>query len=487
MTSRARSRSITCWGLLGLAGATLLTVTGSHLSDRRVHWWFRPVIGSLATDRALFYGGIAILVVGWLGLARFARADALRPLWLSAIGLAWCVPLLIGAPLFSHDIYSYFAQGTIAHLGLSPYHSPPAVLGQLGHQRVLQGVDPFWRQATAPYGPLFLGVIGLLVGLTGSHVIAGAVAVRLLGFTGWVLLAVFVPRLARRTGADPSRAAWLALCSPLILLQLVAPGHNDLLMVGMMVAGVTLALERRPLLGILVCALAATVKLPALAAIAFIAVAWLRAQPDGPARLRTAAGAAAGAAGAAGAVTLITGFGLGWISSGLFSTPGRVHLAITPATDLSYTIARLLSGVSYSDVDPVLRAVLLAAALVAALLLLARTRWDTLVPCLGLALAGFWIGGPALWPWYFSWSLVLLAAWSVGQRLRVLVAAVVVASFLVKPDGILLLSFGASPVIAALWLVLAALAVVAWRRRPARRALSPAGHRSLSADPALTR
>lgn len=453
------------WALLGLASSVLLTLTGSRVAETAVPWWFRLTIGSAGTQRVLFYAGMVGLVIAWLGLGRFARVERCRPSWMAAIAFLWCIPLLAGAPLFSHDIYSYLAQGTIAHSGLSPYRYAPTVLARLGHHHVLQGVDPFWRHDTAPYGPLFIGVISLIVGLTGAHVVAGVVAVRLFVVVGLVLLAVFVPRLARRVGGDPVRATWLAVASPLILLQLVAPGHNDLLMAGVMVAGVALAMERRPLLGIAVCVLAATIKLPAAAAAVFIAVAWIRTAPSWSARAAIAARAVVVAVGTAAVITLITGFGVGWISTSLFSTPGRVRLAITPATDLSFTIAKLLSGVGFSDVEPVLRALMVAATVIAGLILLARTRWRTLIPCLGFALLAAAIGGPALWPWYLAWGLALLAAGRPTQRSWVMVVALVVASSLVKPGGILLLSRGSSPVIVVIWLLLVALACLAWRRR----------------------
>lgn len=491
----------TAWTLLGLAASVLMTIAGSRVADARFHWWFRIVIGSPTTERTLFYVATVVLVVAWLGFARLARADRMRPWWIALIAALWCVPLLIGAPLFSHDLYSYLAQGTIAHIGLSPYHYPPSVLGQHGYHHLLQAVDPFWRHATAPYGPLFVGVISLIVAVTGSHVFAGIVLVRLFDFVGLVLLAVFVPRLARALGADPTRAVWLAVASPLMLLQLVAPGHNDLLMAGVMVVGVTLALEGRPLLGIVVCTLAATIKLPAFAAVLFIAFAWARTGAGWRARMETAAKAVLAAIATAGVVTLVTGFGVGWISTSLFSTPGRVRLAITPATDISFTIGKFLTAVgtsvTFGDVEPVLRALLFAVSVIIGLVLLLRTRWETLVPCLGLTLVAFAFGGPALWPWYLAWGLVLLAAWRVTQNSRVMVAAIVVASFLVKPDGILLLSRGASPFVVAVWIAIAVVAWIAWRRRPPPRRTSehPAGDEETSehvdgiggARPALAR
>lgn len=457
------------WAAFGLACSVLLTLTGTRLSDRRVHWWFHPAFASIDVERALFYVGVAGLVVAWLGLGRFARVELVRPRWFSGVGFLWCLPLLVGAPLFSHDIYSYLAQGTIAHVGLNPYQHAPAELARLGYPQVLRGVDPFWKHQTAPYGPLFVGAVSLIVGVTGSHLVAGAVLVRLFDVVGLVLLAVFVPRLARRVGGDPARATWLAVASPLILLELVASGHNDLLMAGLMVVGVTLALERQPLLGIVICALAATIKLPALAAALFVAVAWIRAQENWRDRIVKAGEAVAATVAAAAAVTLATGAGSGWISTSLFSTPARVRLAITPATDTSYTLAKLLHAagatVTFGDLEPVLRAILFTVLGVVALALLARTRWQTLVPCLGLTLAAFAVAGPALWPWYLSWGLVLLATWVPAQTSRVLPAAIVAGSFLVQPDGILLLSRGSSPEVAAVWVALVVLAVLVWRRR----------------------
>jgi hypothetical protein len=458
------------WVLLGLAGSVLLTLVGPSVGGGSVVWWFHPWLFSVkATDRAIFYVGVAGLVVAWLGIGRSARAPT-SPRQVSLVAALWSLPLAIGVPLFSRDLYSYLAQGTVAHLGLSPYHAAPEVLARLGHQHVLQAVDPFWRHATAPYGPLFLGVISLIVGVTGSHLVAGALLVRAFDLVGLVLLAIFVPRVARRVGADPARAVWLAVASPVILLQLVAPAHNDLLMAGTTVAGVALAIDGRPLLGVVVCALAATIKLPALAAVLFIATGWIRTEQTPSGRLRAAASATAAAVATLAAVTLITGFGPGWVSTALFSTPARVKLAITPATDFSWTIAKLLGDVgvtvSFTGLQSVLRSVAFAASVIVALWLLSRTRLATVPFYLGLALIAFALGGPAVWPWYLTWGLVLLAATRPAQDSRLLVAGVVVASLLVKPGGILALPLGSSPFVVCAWLALIALLWHRWRRRP---------------------
>ena len=72
-----------------------------------------------------------------------------------------------------------------------------------------------------------------------------------------------VPRIARATGVDPVAALWLGVLNPLVLIHLVADAHNDALMLGLMMAGLALALERRPAVGAVLVTLAALVKAPA--------------------------------------------------------------------------------------------------------------------------------------------------------------------------------------------------------------------------------
>ena len=80
-------------------------------------------------------------------------------------------------------------------------------------------MSPFWRHTTSPYGPLFLGLISVIVAITGSHLIAGVLLVRALELVGVALLAIYVPQLARALGADRGRATWLAVISPLLVLR----------------------------------------------------------------------------------------------------------------------------------------------------------------------------------------------------------------------------------------------------------------------------
>jgi hypothetical protein len=441
---RITDRSHWGWAALGLAGSVAIALAGPGIAGGPVRWWYEGGGGV-----GLFYGGILAVCIAWLALGRLALTQ--RQVW--GIGAMWCLPLFLGPPLFSRDAYSYLAQATLVHLGLDPYRDVPAVLAQHGQTHVLSAVDPFWRHTTAPYGPLFLWIVSWF---SGSSPVAGVLLIRLFDLAGLVLLAVYVPRLARGLGAAPSRASWLVLLSPLVLLQLVAAAHNDLLMIGLVIAGITLvAIERRLLVGIALCALAAMIKLPAAAAIPFLLVAY--------ANRTTAWRAVLVAVAVVLLVSLASGFGFDWISASVFSTPGKVRLAVTPATALGWTMAQVVP-VGARSLESALGVIAFAISLLFGLALLWRTRPGNVVRYLGVALIAVAVAGPAAWPWYLTWGLVLLAACPEVQSARAFVVTILVGALVVKPDGVLAFPLHTAPVFVVLYI---AIAVAASRRRPA--------------------
>ena len=432
------------------------------LADGVVGWWYYPSFpGSRIAGVHLVWVGMVAMSIAWLALWREppGRRAAI------AIAAVWLLPLALAPPLFSRDVYSYLAQGTILHLRHNPYRQAPVVLTSLHRGHVLDAVSPFWRHTTAPYGPLFLELVSLVVGITGQHLIAGVLLLRALDLIGLALVAIYVPRIARSLGTDRDAAVWLAVACPLVTLSLIAAGHNDALMVGLLVAGVSMALRGNPLAGVAICALAATIKVPALVGAVFIALAWARAEGDRAAQIRFLATCAAIAIVVLGVVTVASGVGLGWLSTSLFSTPAKVRLAITPATGVGYTIAKLLGLVSIHVSSHGLESAcgVVATVLSAAvgLWLLYRVRVSRLVALLGACLLIAAAGGPAAWPWYFSWGLVLIAACAGPQRSLAVALALVVSAFLVKPSGTLALPLGSAPAVVAVYVLIAAWA---WHR-----------------------
>jgi hypothetical protein len=469
MTASVRVRSTWLWASLGLAGSVLTAYAAPRaVPDPAVRWWYVPAVPSgHALCLALVYAGMAALCCAWLGLGRALPSQRAT----LVIGAAWLVPLALAPPLFSRDVYSYLAQGTILHLGHSPYQSAPQLLAGLGHQRVLDAVSPFWRGTTAPYGPLFLGLVSVIVGVVGTNLVLGVLLIRLVELSGIALLAIFIPWLARALGADARRALWMALLSPLVMLELIAAGHNDVMMAGMLAAGVACALRGRPLLGVAICALAATIKVPALAGVLFIAVAWGRAESGRAARVRFFAAAVVVTVAVLAVVSAVTASGIGWLSTSLFSTPAKVRLAVTPATAVGYTLASLLRDLGVTTSGRGLEGALGLVASVltagAGLILLYRVRVPRLVVLLGAFLLIAAAGGPAAWPWYFVWGLALIAAVRSVQHSAALAAAIALSVFVVKPNGILALPRSSAP---AVLFVYVAAAVAVWcaqrRRRP---------------------
>ena len=249
-----------------------------------------------------------------------------------------------------------------------------------------------------------------MAGVAGSHLVAGVLLLRALSLAGVVLLAVFVPRLARALGADPARAVWLAVISPLVLLELIAAGHNDALMAGLLVAGVYFAVERRPVLGIALCSAAVAIKLPAAVGVALVAACWFWATPSRRGRIRVVALSAVTAAAVLAIVSLAAGVGAHWVSGKLLSTPGRVHLAITPSTAAGYSIASLLrslgiASVGFHSLESAFSSVAVALTAGLGAVLCWRVRYERLALYLGILLIAAVLGGPAAWPWYLTWGV----------------------------------------------------------------------------------
>src|ERR1019366_1430917 len=75
----------------------------------------------------------------------------------------------------------------------------------------------------------------------------------------------------------------------------------------------------------------------------------------------------------------------------------------------------------------------------------------------GVLLLAAAAGGPAAWPWYFTWGLVLLAACPGPQRWLALAGGSVAAVFLIKPNGVLALPLPTPPAVMTVYAVLAGL------------------------------
>ena len=426
-----RPAGVSLWALAltGACGTAAVTVGASQGASPFTlkmpgAWLFGVASGATAVHLgadarllgiALVYAGLVVVLATWYELVRAARRGRVSSVRvLVPVLAAWAAPLLVVGPLFSRDAYAYAAQGEMLVRGINPYVHGPAALGP---GPFLSLVDPLWRHATAPYGPLWVRLTEALVVLSGHHLVATMVWLRAVAVTGAGLLAWGIADLARGSGAPPPVAFALGAMNPVVLLDLVAGSHNDALMLGLLVTACALARRHRIAAAVVVCAAAASVKLPAIIGILYIGWCW--APPDAPLRSRLArAGAALGAT--AGLIVSVTwASGLGWHVFGGLGNPGVVVSWLDPATAAGLGVANALHALGVAADRSVFvsaaRAMALALAGILALWLFARARPGRETAAMGWSLLVVAVLGPVVWPWYETWGFAFLAT-SVGLK-----------------------------------------------------------------------
>ncbi len=449
----AGSRFLVKPAVLGFVASALVMVgaiqPGSAFVLEKPDAWFFGVSGSGASTGRIFFGlvcvyaGIILFVRVWLGVVKAlsgTRGVAVKKLaWLLVI---WSLPVLLAPPLFSHDIYSYAAQGELVTRHINPYIYGPSTLGSNTFTNLATG---WWFNTPSPYGPLFMQIAGVLTGVSQHNALVDVVLLKLLAFVGVVLIAVSLPSLARSLGKDPGIVFGLAVLNPVTIFHLIGGAHNDALMIGLLVAGLALALQKHRVTGIVLCALAAAIKAPA--AIGVVYIGWEWAGRGVPVRLRVRPVLKAVLIGGAimAAVSFFTGLGWGWI--GDLGSADAVRSWLSPATGSGLLVTDLLHlvgiGASLTRVLSVTRAIGLVAAGFVCLWLLVRSDRDVgdgRIRAIGLSLLFVVILSPVVQPWYLSWGIVLLAPVVMpGSRMRRAVIGLSIAAVVIGlPDGPLL-------------------------------------------------
>lgn len=412
--------------VLGGAGALAAAVTviaGGQVGPVRGSFTLTSWLGLLAPVNARFAGrvvpgiaqaaGIASLVLVWLvTLAVFQRyPPSQATVW--KLAACWTAPFVIGPPLLSSDVYSYAAQGALLDAGLNPYEVGPAALGAGG---ALDAVDPVWRNAPSPYGPI-TGLVEHIAASTGGSPLGTVIVLRLIATLSVVVIGWSVATLA----AHQLKVAALTftVLNPLILLDVVSAAHLE----GVMCALLLLALvvqRRSPDLALAVACAAAAVKAPAAAAVFLIGAQRWRV---GAARSKwldglRMAGVVGGTCLALGAVV---SHSWGWL--GALGTPAVGYTKGSPTAILGGLLSSLIPWAPAPDVAAASRIVgLCAAAIVVGYLAITSDRRQ-LSRSVGLGLLAIAALGPVVYPWYLLWGLVCLAPTAASRADRRLVVA----------------------------------------------------------------
>ncbi|MHB8395530.1 MAG: polyprenol phosphomannose-dependent alpha 1,6 mannosyltransferase MptB [Candidatus Dormibacteria bacterium] len=383
----------------------------------------------------LVYAGVALMIGSWFEMVRTVRRHPGAPLRpMVTILVAWVVPVLVVPPLFSRDVYSYAAQGEMVRQGINPYaHGPSA----LGPGRFLSLVDPLWRTAPAPYGPAWERLSGGIVQLARQDVLAAIVGFRLVALVGVVLIAWGIPVLARSVGRDQTVAFTLAVLNPVVLLVLLGGAHNDALMLGFLVAGCAVARRHHVLAGLMLCALAAEILIPALIGLVFIGWWWSDDAASWRQRIPRVAAAVLIGIGLMAAISAICGLGWSWVSA--LSNPGVVVSWLDPATAVGLSLGHVANLLGFGGHSAAFvqgsRAMGIGIATVVSVGLILRSNRAGAMQALGWSLLVFVVLGPVVWPWYETWGFVFLAVIAEGWTLRLLFGLSALACFADIPSA----------------------------------------------------
>ncbi|SKU36291.1 integral-membrane protein [Mycobacteroides abscessus subsp. abscessus] len=413
---------------IGFGGAILVAIGGLGAGSTRQHdpllesaglSWLRFGHGLVVSSICMWLG-VVLMLLAWLGLGRHVIAGKVTKESLLIVIPCWLLPLLASVPVFSRDAYSYLAQGALLRDGFDPYLVGPVE----NPNALLENVSPIWTTTTAPYGPLFLLIARFVTQIVGDDVVAGTMLLRLCMLPGLALLVWATPRVAQFFSASASKALWICVLNPLVIIHLMGGVHNEMLMVGLMMAGIALTLERHHVWGIAVVALGVMVKASAGLALPFLVWIWMRRlasdHVDGaPPRRPPAAFALASIGSVAISLTTfalmswITGVGFGWRTAFAGSAVKIINWLTIPTAvaNVINVVAGLFVTVNFDAVLEVMRIIGVLVIAVSLPVVWWRHRHNERDAMFGIlwAMSIVVLMAPAALPWYYSWPLAIAA------------------------------------------------------------------------------
>lgn len=402
--------------MAGLLATSLLICVSATRSSLVLPGTLRPLPGWLAGP----FGGAGaslglaslIVVFGVLFLSYAVAASCahrLSPRAVLAAILALHAMVLFGPPLFSSDVFSYTAYARIGVVyGANPYlHGPGAFPLEALHPLI----GARWIDTPTVYGPLFTALSYLLVPF---GIAANVLAYKAVAAASSLALTYIIWRAARLRDLDSVKAAALVGLNPVIVLFGVGGGHNDLLMLAILAAGLYVMLRRRELPSGVLMVTATAVKLTAGLLLPFALAA--QCGPGGrPERRRLLVGAALAAVAIVGVAYLF--FGAGPLQ--MLSTLRGIQGEGGPHSIVGFPAEMLGVPGLIGPADTLLTVVFLV---VLAWLVwrvwtdkldwIAGAGWATVVL---LLTTGFLV------PWYVAWLIPLAA---LGRDRRLLVAVI---------------------------------------------------------------
>jgi len=164
-------------------------------------------------------------------------------------------------PVAALDLYDYLMYGRIVLVyGGNPFLDPPSAFPD-----ALVAYSP-WPHERSVYGPLWQLLSLLPTAVSGGEMLRGLVAFKVLGLLAFIGCTVLIWRLLSRLAPTYASSGTLLFAwNPLLLFELVGNGHNDVVMVFMILLAIYALIAGWRLLVLPLLALAVLTKLPAIA------------------------------------------------------------------------------------------------------------------------------------------------------------------------------------------------------------------------------
>ena len=432
--------------LLGFLGAALIAIGGVGAGSTRqrdpllesAHLsWLRFGHGVVVSS-ILLWLGVGLILAAWLWLGRrLIDGRGVSEYTLIASTGFWLAPLMCSVPLFSRDAYSYLAQGALLRDGFDPYSVGPIE----NPNPLLDDVSSVWTTTPAPYGPAFILIAKFVTLIAGDNVVPGTILLRLCMLPGLALLIWAAPRVARHVGASGAVALWICVLNPLVIVHLMGGVHNEMLMIGLMMAGIALTLSRHHISGAALIAVAVAIKATAMLALPFMVWVWMRHLPGN--RLRAFAVASAASITTLGVVFAVlsglAGVGLGWLTALAGSARVINWLTIpTAVANLANAIGGAFLPVSFYGVLDATRLIGMVVIAITLPLLWWRFRHTDREALQGIAWAMVVVVlfAPAALPWYYTWPLAVASSLAQSRPAIALIAGFSTWIMVIfKPDG----------------------------------------------------
>jgi alpha-1,6-mannosyltransferase len=354
----------------------------------------------------VFLIAVLAFAAGYAGLCALGRSVSKR--WAIALIALLHAIVFLGPILLSTDVFSYiaYARMGVEH-GINPYQHGPIAIAQ---DPVYHYVGSDWKLVATAYGPLYtllsypfapLGVEGALWGMKVLAMLASAGTLALV----W--------RCARLRELNPVTAILLLGANPLYVIYCLGGAHNDLVMMLLMMAAVSLTFAGRDAPAAAVVVVGALVKATVAALLPFMILA------------RRSRRQIFGALGALGAGLLVGLLAFGVDGINIVAALNR-DAAFVSTDSFPNEIAHLFGkpGVFPIDHD------LLKGALVVIVVHLMWRTWRGYdwVAAAGWALLAIAVTSTWLLAWYILWPLPLAV---IARDRRLLVATLAVQALFV--------------------------------------------------------